>query len=281
MHVGALERNVGPMQQQNRQGSGTRWGPLFGARAATWADTWEGSQGWGTPLYQHVLHAANVGAGTTVLDCGCGAGRFVQLAAARGADVAGIDAAAELIEIAAGRCPRADLRVGDFEALPWPDGSFDLVTGFSTFQFAEDHARALGEARRVSRGAVWVVIPTRLAESAIPQVFAPLMALLPAQLLPTLKRSGMFALSAPGTLDEVLAAVGLRPRRDNTLDATVVFPDVPAAVAAFLSAGATTLALRHSDPPAVEKAVHDALGPFVGDRGQVTLPGWFRVVETS
>jgi hypothetical protein len=24
-----------------------------------------------------------------------------------------------------------------------------------------------------------------------------------------------------------------------------------------------------------------ALDPFVGDHGQVTLPGWFRVVETS
>lgn len=268
------------MQQQPCQGSGALWGPLFGARAATWSQTWEGPQGWGTPLYQHVLHAANVGSGTTVLDCGCGAGRFVHLAAERGAEVAGIDAAAELVEIAAGRSPRADLRVGDFEALPWPDGSFDLVTGFSTFQFADDHERALGEARRVSRGPVWVVIPTRLAESGIPQVFAPLMALFPPQLLPTLRRSGMFALSAPGMLDEVLAAVGLRPRRDDTLDATVVFPDAPAAAAAFLSAGTTTLALRHSDPPAVETAVHDALDPFIGDLGQVTLPGWFRVVET-
>ncbi|HEU4426576.1 MAG TPA: class I SAM-dependent methyltransferase [Pilimelia sp.] len=232
-------------------------------------------------MYQHVLRAANVGPGTTLLDCGCGAGRFVHLAAQHGADVAGIDAAAELVEIAIRRSPRADLRVGDFEALPWPDRSFDVVTGFSTFQFADDHARALGEARRVSRGPVWVVIPTRLAESGIPQVFAPLMALFPPPLLPALKRSGMFALSAPGKLDEVLAAVGLRRRRDDTLDATVVFPDAPTAVAAFLSAGATALALRHGDPPAVEKAVRDALDPFIGDLGQVTLPGWFRVVETT
>jgi 2-polyprenyl-3-methyl-5-hydroxy-6-metoxy-1,4-benzoquinol methylase len=89
------------MQQQPRRGSGTLWGPLFGARAGTWADTWEGPQGWGTRVYEHVLHAANVGSGTTVLDCGCGAGRFVHLAAERGADVAGIDAAAELVGIAA------------------------------------------------------------------------------------------------------------------------------------------------------------------------------------
>jgi SAM-dependent methyltransferase len=268
------------MQPQHRQGSGALWGPLFGARAAAWAATWEGPGGWGNPVYQHVLEAAAVGPGTALLDCGCGAGRFVNLAGERGATVAGIDASAELVEIATSRSPRADLRVGDFEALPWPDGSFDVVTGFSTFQFADDHARALGEARRVSRGPVWVVVPTRLAESGIPQVFAPLMALMPPHLLPTLKRSGMFALSAPGRLDEVLTAVGSKPRRDDTLDATITFPDAPTAVAAFLSAGATTLALRHGDPSAVGKAVRDALDPFVGNLGQVTLPGWFRVVET-
>ena len=265
--------------EQTRHGSGMWWGPLFGARAGAWADTWEGSQGWGTRVYEHVLRGADVGSGTSVLDCGCGAGRFVRLAAERGADAAGIDAASELVEIAARRSPQADLRVGDFEALPWPDDSFDVVTGFSTFQFADDHAKALTEARRVSRGQVWVVIPTRLANSGIPQVFAPLTALFPPDVLPSLKRSGMFALSAPGKLEEVLAMARMSPRSDDTIEATVVFPDAAAAVRAFLSAGATALAIRHSGQPAVEKAVYDALGPFIGDLGQVTLPGWFRVVE--
>ena len=75
------------------EGSGTWWGPLFGAHAATWAETWEGPEGWGTPVYMHVLDRAQVGPGTTLLDCGCGAGRFVRLAAERGASPAGIDAA--------------------------------------------------------------------------------------------------------------------------------------------------------------------------------------------
>jgi SAM-dependent methyltransferase len=267
------------MDQPSREGSATLWGPLFGARAETWADTWEGAQGWGTRPYDHVLRAANIGPGTTVLDCGCGAGRFVHLATERGAQVAGIDAAADLVDIAARRAPQADLRVGDFEALPWPDGSFDVVTGFSTFQFADDHVRALGEARRASRGPVWVVIPTRLAESALPQVFAPMTALFPPEVLPTLKRSGMFALSAPGKLDEALAAARLTPRRDTTIDVTLVFPDASAAVAAFLSAGATILALRYTDRATVEETVRDAIDPFISDRGKVTLPGWFRVVE--
>src|SRR5215207_1769257 len=77
-------------------GSTTRWGPLFGGRARDWAETWEGPQGWGIPVYGLVLDHAQIGPGTSVLDCGCGAGRFAQMAADRGASVAGIDAAREL-----------------------------------------------------------------------------------------------------------------------------------------------------------------------------------------
>ncbi len=267
--------------QQHGTGSGTRWGPLFGARASTWAETWEGPRGWGTPVYQHVIDRAHIGPGTTVLDCGCGAGRFVGLATQRGAAVAGIDASGELAEIAARRTPRADIRVGDIEALPWPDNTFDVVTGFSTFQFADDHVAALEEARRVSRGQVWVVIPTRLDDSGIPRLFAALATLFPPAFLPSLKRSGMYALSAPGTLEETLSGAGMSPRSDQTIEVTTVFPDTGAAIGAFLSAGATTLAIRHSGQHAVEQALNDALTPLTGDRGQVTLPGWFRVVQTG
>ena len=268
------------MEQQGT-GSGTRWGPLFGARAATWADTWEGPQGWGTPVYAHVLDRARVGPGTTILDCGCGAGRFVRLAADRGADVAGIDASGDLVDIAAERSPQADLRVGDIQTLPWTDGAFDVVTGFSSFQFADDHAAALTEARRVCRGQVWVAVPTRLADSGIPQVFAALTTLWPDGALTSLKRSGMYALSAPGTLEDVLAMARMSPRTDETIEASTAFPDAGAAVGAFLSAGATALAVRHAGQPAVERAVSDALAPFTGDGGQVTLPGWFRVVQAG
>ncbi len=259
--------------------SGTWWGPLFGARAATWAATWEGPEGWGTPVYTHVLDQAQVGPGTTVLDCGCGAGRFVGLAAERGASAAGIDASRELVEIAAKQNPEADLRVGDLEALPWRDDAFDIVTGFSSFQFAEDHTAALAEAGRVSQGDVWVVIPTRLRDSAIPQVFATLMPLLPSQTRLILRKSGMYALSAAGALDEVLATAGMIPRSDETIDATTVFADAAAAVEAFLSAGATELAVRYSGQSVVATALYDALTPFTGEGDQVSLPGWFRVVQ--
>jgi SAM-dependent methyltransferase len=134
------------MRANEQQGSAVRWGPLFDARAEDWAQTWEGPHGWGQPVYTHVLKSAQVGPGSRLLDCGCGAGRFPRLAADRGASVAGLDAASRLIEIARRRVPDGDFRVGDLESLPWPDGQFDLVTGLSAFQFADDKVRALTEA---------------------------------------------------------------------------------------------------------------------------------------
>jgi ubiquinone/menaquinone biosynthesis C-methylase UbiE len=71
--------------------------------------------------------------------------------------------------------------------LPWPDDAFDIVTGFSSFQFAEDHVAALAEARRVSKAMSGSIIPTRLDNSAIPQVFTTLMPLLPSEARPILK----------------------------------------------------------------------------------------------
>jgi hypothetical protein len=126
-----------------------------------------------------------------------------------------------------------------------------------------------------------VVIPTRLAESGIPRVFAALMALFAPQVLPSLQSSGMYALSGPGKLEDALAAARLSTLLDETLEATAVFPDAAAAVDAFLSAGATGLAVSHSGQPAVEEAVHDALSPFIAANGEVRLPGWFRVVQAG
>jgi SAM-dependent methyltransferase len=214
-----------------------------------------------------------------VLDCGCGAGRFARMAADRGASVAGIDAAKELIEIAAERTPEGDFRVGDLEALPWPEDSFDVVTGFRAFQFADDKVRALTEARRVSRGAVAVVIPSHVSESGLTLVFKPLFPLFPLEAVESMKHSGMFALSEPGRLEEVLEAAGLMVDEDDEVETLIVFDDAAGAVHAFVGAGPTALAIGHSGELAVAQAVRDALSPFTGMDGRVTLPAWYRVVS--
>jgi SAM-dependent methyltransferase len=263
------------------RGSGERWGPLFGARAQDWAETWEGPSGYGTLVYEYVLDRAKVDSHTRLLDCGCGAGRFARMAADRGAKVAGIDAAAELIEIATQRTPEGEFRVGDIEALPWSDDSFAWVTGFNAFQFADDKARALAEAKRVSKGPVAIVVPSRVAESGITAVFKQLFPLFPAESLERMRQSGMFALSAPGSLEEVLATVGLEVSQDEEVETPIPFDSIATAVRAFVGAGPMAIAVEHSGESTVAQAAKEALAAFASSTGDVTLPGWYRIVLTG
>src|SRR4051812_9568087 len=80
--------------------------------------------------YVALHHRLGVDAGDRLLDIACGAGLALELARLRGAVCAGIDAAPRLVAIARDRTPAPDVRGGDMHALPWRDGSFDVVPSF-------------------------------------------------------------------------------------------------------------------------------------------------------
>lgn len=101
--------------------------------------------------WEAVADAVGVGAGTTVLDLGCGDGAFCAFAARRGAIVHGVDIEPDAIAEALDAVPGADLRLGMMESLPWVDGAFDVVTSFNALQYALDTEMALTEASRVAR----------------------------------------------------------------------------------------------------------------------------------
>src|SRR5215212_10391565 len=105
-------------------GSAQVQGELWDAAAANWAELQEPT---GSPLWRVMFDAAGVSDGTWLLDAGCGAGGASVIAADRGAKVSGIDASPALIEIARERLPNGDFRIGDLEALPFEDATFDVV----------------------------------------------------------------------------------------------------------------------------------------------------------
>jgi 2-polyprenyl-3-methyl-5-hydroxy-6-metoxy-1,4-benzoquinol methylase len=88
-------------------------GPDWSAKAVAWAELWARLA---DPAREAIARTTAIGAGTRVLDVGCGSGEFCGLAAARGATVSGIDAADGMIEIARRVVPGADLRVGPMSA---------------------------------------------------------------------------------------------------------------------------------------------------------------------
>ena len=80
--------------------------------------------------YVAVHHRVGVTTGEQLLDVACCSGLALELARARGATCAGIDASQRLVAVAQDRNPNCDIRVGDMENLPWDRETFDVVTSF-------------------------------------------------------------------------------------------------------------------------------------------------------
>ena len=118
----------------------------WSAVAEQWARHWGGAA---RSAQVALLDAARVGPGVRLLDAGCGGGELLRLAADRGAEGAGCDPAPGMLALAQRLVPEADLRVAGLEALPWPDGAFDVVTAVNALHLADDEAAALQEVRRV------------------------------------------------------------------------------------------------------------------------------------
>jgi ubiquinone/menaquinone biosynthesis C-methylase UbiE len=97
--------------------------------------------------------AADLRAGSYVLDVATGSGNAAIAAARLGCAVVGVDYVPALLDrgrlrAAAERLP-IEFVEGDAESLPFPDASFDAVLSVYGAMFAPDHARAAAEIARV------------------------------------------------------------------------------------------------------------------------------------
>ena len=201
--------------------------------------------------YVAMHHRLDLGAGDRLLDMACGSGLAIELATLRGARCAGIDASPRLIAVAQDRNPEADLRVGDMNALPWQDATFDLVTSFrgiwGTTPFALEEAyRVLTPGGRIgltvwghikaSPGA-WVMEPFVLATEPKVQ-----------------NQAAMVALGRPGAGEGLLADIGFSNVQRVDLPFVFEFADPEAYARAIASTGPAFEAIQTVG----EEAFHDA-----------------------
>jgi len=251
-------------------------GQIWGTRARDWADVQESVA---VPLFEAVLQELEVSAHTSVLDIGCGSGIFCEMAAKRGAPVAGLDASEPLLAIARERVQDGDFRMGEMEELPYANRTFDVVTGFSSFQFAADPVKALQEASRVSRtGTVAIAVFGKPEESqstayikAMGQLFSPMPPGAP----------GPFALSADGVLEAISIKAGLTPGPVKTVDCPWNYPDEKTALRGLLSSGPAIRAIQNKGEDVVREAVLQAIAPFKTSSGGYHLTNNFRYLIAS
>lgn len=93
----------------------------------------------------------------SVLDVGVGSGLFAEAFSRRGLKVAGVDLNAQMIPAAQEFVPQGEFRQAAAEALPYPQGSFDLVFMGLLLHESDEPLKVLQEAQRVARQRVCIL----------------------------------------------------------------------------------------------------------------------------
>lgn len=93
----------------------------------------------------------NLPPGSRIIDIGCGSGVFTQLLKDAGYRMVGLDISSKLIERGKNVYPDLELVVGDAEALPFADGTFDGVLLSGIVHHFPDPRKLASETYRVLR----------------------------------------------------------------------------------------------------------------------------------
>jgi SAM-dependent methyltransferase len=238
------------------------------------------AEGHNRPLFDAVLDAAQVGSGTRLLDVGCGAGMTLQLAAERGAVVAGLDVSEGLLAIARRRLPDADLRVGEIDVLPFEDGALDAVTGVNAFQFAADPVHAFREAARVTRPGGRVVASTFAApersESTLVHIEM-------SKLSPPAREEehAPYSLSEGDNLERAMTQAGLLIDGGEEVPCDWDYASMSDAVRGLLASAGGARAVEDAGVTRVSETLELALAQFLQTDGSVVMHNTFRWVAAS
>jgi SAM-dependent methyltransferase len=128
------------------------------------------------PVISELLcDAADLRAGSRVLDVAGGSGNTALAAARQGARVVSLDYVPSLLERARARAAAEGLEIetveGDAQALPFPDRSFDAVVSAVGAMFAPDQRRTAAEMLRVCRAGGTIALANWTPEGFIGGLF--------------------------------------------------------------------------------------------------------------
>jgi ubiquinone/menaquinone biosynthesis C-methylase UbiE len=127
------------------------------------------------PIAEQLCETVDLHAGDRVLDVAAGTGNAALAAARRACDVTATDYVPALLERARERAATERLTItvqeADAEALPFPDGSFDVVLSVLGVMFTPNQERAATELLRVCRPGGKIGLANWTPDGFIGQVF--------------------------------------------------------------------------------------------------------------
>ncbi|HTP18077.1 MAG TPA: class I SAM-dependent methyltransferase [Solirubrobacteraceae bacterium] len=247
---------------------------LWSSNPRDWAEIAEPEN---RKLFEELLDLTGVGPGTRFLDIACGSGYAAALAAARGANVTGVDIAPALLEIARERTPDATFVAGEMDALPFDDARFDVATAVNGFQFALDPKNAFAEAARVLVPGGRVAAAT-FAEPERNEGTALHLAMKALVEEPADDGYAPYSLSAPGGLERMLGPAGLRVERAGEVALAWAYPDTDTTIRALLASAGGARSARAVGEQAVREALVPAIEQFQDRSGAVAIRNVFRYV---
>jgi SAM-dependent methyltransferase len=254
-------------------GSAVVQGELWGRHAEAWS---EGMERRVAPLFEATLAALAPLQALTHLDAGCGAGLALQLSAARGCVVSGLDASPGLLEVARRRTPQAQLRVGEIQELPYGNDTFDVVTAFNAIQYAVDPAAATGELARVCRpgGRVAIGVWGDPARCETEGLFDRLRSLAP----PPPGTPAPLAVSEAGVVEELLTKAGLTEAGGAEVPVAFEFADHDEAWRHHSAAGPLQKVIEIAGEDAVRRTLREVLEADRKPDGSLRQDNVFRYV---
>ncbi|MFG2492776.1 methyltransferase domain-containing protein [Streptomyces caniferus] len=253
------------------------------ARTRDWAEIQERML---VPLYEAAYDRLGIGPATRLLGLGCGSGLALLLAAARGAQVSGVDADESRLELARERLTpdgmpeHTRLVSGGLEDAVPEGAAFNVVTAF----------HPVGCVTTVEGLTASLTAAAGLAERGSAVVlggWGPVERCATAGVLRVARRltdapddcgvggAGWWP-SSRDDLEELAERAGLRPDGSGRVACPFGYADLASAVRGLLSTGLFDTALEASEQRQVEKELAEALHPHQRADGTVWMPNVFR-----
>ncbi len=214
------------------------------------------SGGYAEETVPHFLHYTRdaldllgIGAESNVADVACGPGTLALEARQRGAQVRALDFAPDMLTSLQARAQHLGVEgveavLGDGQALPWPDASFDAAFSMFGLIFFPDRGAGLRELHRVLRPGGKALVASWVPFDRVPLMSATMESMREA--LPGMPFGGGKApMGTHAEIVEEMSSAGFQDIRCTEVAHTMTFPDLESYWAGMLKSLAPLVLLRH------------------------------------